>query len=105
MDKKEVAMKGFEIVAYSGEARSKYLEAIRNVENNGSEEKTQQLIEEGNNSLNQAHNTQTELLAKEAGGEDIELGFIFVHGQDHLMTTILLKDIVGHLMNIYKKDN
>lgn len=105
MDKKEVAMKGFEIVAYSGEARSKYLEAIKNVENNGSEGKTKQLIEEGNASLNEAHNTQTELLAKEAGGEDIELGFIFVHGQDHLMTTILLKDILGHLMNIYKKAN
>jgi len=42
------------------------------------------------------------LLAKEAGGEEVELGFIFVHGQDHLMTTILLKDILEFLMDIYK---
>jgi len=101
MNKEEVAMIGFEIVAYSGEARSKYLEAIKNVENKGSEEKTKQLIEEANESLNKAHKTQTDLLAKEASGDDVELGFIFVHGQDHLMTTVLLRDILNHLMNIY----
>src|SRR5699024_214735 len=101
MNKEDVAMIGFEIVAYSGEARSKFLAAIENVKNKGSEDKTNRLIEEANASLAKAHNSQTELLAKEASGEDIELGFIFVHGQDHLMTTILLKDILEHLMNIY----
>lgn len=101
MNKEEVAKVGFEIVAYSGEARSKYLEAIKNVQKKGSKEETEKLIEEANVSLNRAHNTQTELLAKEAGGEDVELGFIFVHGQDHLMTTVLLRDILEHLMNIY----
>ena len=101
MNKEEIAMVGFEIVAYSGEARSKFLTAIENVKNKGSEEETNKLIEEANASLAKAHNSQTELLAKEASGDDIELGFIFVHGQDHLMTTILLKDILEHLMNIY----
>lgn len=42
------------------------------------------------------------MLAKEAQGEDIELGLIMIHGQDHLMTTILLKDVIEHLMNIYR---
>lgn len=102
MKKEEVAMIGFEIVAYSGEARSKFLEALKNVKNGGSIEETQKLIEEGSTSLNLAHKSQTELLAKEAGGEDVQLGFIFVHGQDHLMTTILLKDILENLMDIYK---
>ncbi|HAW88576.1 MAG TPA: PTS lactose transporter subunit IIA, partial [Enterococcus sp.] len=26
-----------------------------------------------------------------------------VHAQDHLMTTMLLKDTIRHLFNIYKK--
>lgn len=43
------------------------------------------------------------MLAKEAGGEDVELGFIMVHGQDHLMTTMLLKDIIENLLDIYKE--
>lgn len=102
MNKEQVAMIGFEIVAYSGEARSKFLEAIKKVKNGGSKEEVEQLIEEGNASLNLAHNSQTQLLAKEADGEEVDLGFIFVHGQDHLMTTILLKDILEFLMDIYK---
>lgn len=102
MNKEEVAMIGFEIVAYSGEARSKFLEAIKKVKNGGGEEEVKQLIDEGNASLNLAHNSQTQLLAKEADGEEVDLGFIFVHGQDHLMTTILLKDVLEFLMDIYK---
>jgi len=102
MNKEKVAMIGFEIVAYSGEARSKYLMALKNVKNKGEMEKTEKLITEANESLKLAHNKQTELLSKEARGEHIELGFIFVHGQDHLMTTGLLKDILENLMDIYK---
>ena len=102
MDKEQVAMIGFEIVAYSGEARSKFIEAINKVKAGATREDVQGLIDEGNNSLNLAHASQTKLLAMEAGGEDVELGFIFVHGQDHLMTSILLKDILEFLMDIYK---
>ena len=102
MKKEEVAMIGFEIVAYSGEARSKFLEAIKKVKAGSTKEDVQGLIDEGNNSLNLAHASQTKLLAMEAGGEDVELGFIFVHGQDHLMTSILLKDVLEFLMDIYK---
>ena len=41
-------------------------------------------------------------LNERADGEDVELGFIFVHGQDHLMTTILLRDILDFMFDIYK---
>lgn len=104
MNKEEVAMVGFEIVAYSGEARSKFLSAINNLRDGGSMAETEKLIKEGEVSLTKAHKSQTELLAKEAGGDDIQLGFIFVHGQDHLMTTVLLKDILQHLLNIYRNE-
>lgn len=102
MNREEVAMIGFEIVAYAGEARSKFLHALKNVKENGDIAKTEQLIAEGKESLAKAHNTQTELLAKEAAGEAIDLGLIFVHGQDHLMTAILLQDILENLIDIYK---
>ena len=48
-------------------------------------------------------NTQTSTLSKEAAGDEIEVGFIMEHGQDHLMTTLLLRDIVKHLIKLYKK--
>ncbi len=33
----------------------------------------------------------------------MEMGFIFIHGQDHLMTTILLRDIVDDFINLYEE--
>ena len=53
--------------------------------------------------LNLAHNAQTKCLAEEAAGNDLELGFIFVHGQDHLMTTILLKELTMNFVDLYKE--
>jgi len=102
MNKNDVAMIGFEIVAYSGEARSKYLEALKIIKEKGDQTRVETLLKEAEDLIKLAHKSQTEMLAQEAGGEDIDLGFIFVHGQDHLMTTILLRDIFEHLMDIYK---
>lgn len=103
MNKEEVTMLGFEIVAYAGDARSKLLEALNLAEEQRFAE-AESLVEEANKILALAHNRQTEMLAKEASGENLELGIIMIHGQDHLMTTVLLKDLVKHLINIYKKD-
>ena len=101
MTKEEATMIGFEIVAYSGDARSKLLLAIEKAKTKQFNE-CQALIVQANECLNDAHRAQTELLQLEARGESIEIGFITVHAQDHLMTTILLKDIVKNLMDIYK---
>ena len=102
MNKEEVTMIGFEIVAYAGEARSNLIEAI-SAARDGDYEKAEELVAEADETIKEAHKTQTDMLAKEAGGEDLELSFIMVHGQDHLMTAQLLRDIVEHLINIYKE--
>lgn len=102
MNRVEANMVGFEIVAHAGDARSSLLEAI-NAAEQGEFDKAEQLVEEAGESIKEAHNAQTQMLAQEAAGEEVEVGFIMVHGQDHLMTTLLLRDIVGHLINLYKK--
>jgi len=102
MNREEVSMIGFEIVAYAGEARSSLLEAL-NLAQDGEYEQAERLIEESNETLNKAHNTQTEMLSKEASGETVDLGFTMVHGQDHLMTTMLLKDLISHIIELYKR--
>ncbi|MCD7950436.1 MAG: PTS lactose/cellobiose transporter subunit IIA [Erysipelotrichaceae bacterium] len=101
MTKEEASMIGFEIVAYSGDARSKLLLAIEKAKQKNFNE-CQKLIDEANECLNDAHRAQTELLQMEARGENIEISFITVHAQDHLMTSILLKDIVNNIMDIYR---
>lgn len=102
MTKDEATMIGFEIVAYSGDARAKLLLAIERAKN-GKFDECKALIAEANECLNDAHKSQTTLLQQEARGENVEIGFITVHAQDHLMTTILLKDIINSLLDIYKK--
>lgn len=102
MTKEEATMVAFEIVAYSGEARSKLLAAIEKAKI-GDLEAADKLIGDANVCLVDAHKAQTDLLQQEARGDQVEIGFIMVHGQDHLMTTLLLKDIVGTLIDVYKK--
>ncbi len=102
MTKEDVTMIGFEIVAYAGDARSKLLEALNKAQN-GEFDKAENLVKEAEECLVGAHNSQTEILAKEARGDDLEMSFIMVHGQDHLMTTILLKELMKHLIELYKR--
>ena len=101
MDKKELQMLGFEIVAYSGDARSTLLQLLKEVRS-GNFDNVDKAIKDADENLAKAHNPQTALLAQEAGGEDLELGFIFVHGQDHLMTTLLLRDLITDFIELYK---
>lgn len=102
MKKEEVAMIGFEIVAYAGDARSKLINALKEAEQ-GNYEEADKLIENATDLITQAHKSQTDMLQAEARGEDVELGFIMVHGQDHLMTTMLLRDVIQNFITLYKR--
>ncbi|WP_196593461.1 PTS lactose/cellobiose transporter subunit IIA [Pectinatus sottacetonis] len=104
MNKDELAMTAVEIVAYAGDARTKYMEAL-DYANEGNFEKADATIAEGNELITESHNTQTELLNKEASGESIEMTFLTVHAQDHLMTAMLFRDLVKNFMRLYKKTN
>ena len=101
MTKEDVTMIGFEIVAYAGDARSKLMIALNKAQN-GEFEEAEKLVKEAEECLVGAHNSQTDILGK-AAGEDLEMSFIMIHGQDHLMTTILLKELMKHLIELYKR--
>ena len=102
MNREEVTLLGFEIVAYAGDARSQLLEALKAAEA-GDFAKADALVEEANGCIAEAHHAQTSLLTKEAAGEDLAYSVTMMHGQDHLMTTILLKDMMHHLIELYKR--
>lgn len=102
MDRKEMAMLGFEIVAYAGDARSKLMDALKSAQA-GDFDKAEDLIDQANEYILKAHKAQTDLLVKEASNDDLEFSITLVHGQDHLMTTILLKDLMQHLLEMYRR--
>ena len=100
MNREQLAMVGFEIVAYSGDARSTLLELLKQV---GNFDNVDTLLADADENLNLAHKAQTEILAQEAQGQSMDMGFIFIHGQDHLMTTILLRDLIMDMVELYKR--
>ena len=44
-------------------------------------------------------------MCKEASGEEMETTFIMSHGQDTLMTTMLLRDEAKYFIDLYEKYN
>lgn len=93
MNKDDVQMLGFEIVAYAGEARSKLMIALDHMLD-GDYEKGQAYYDEAQALIHDAHQTQMDMLAKEAQGVDLPYSLTMVHGQDHLMGTVLLRDVI-----------
>ena len=94
MNKEELQMLGFEIVAYSGDARSTLLKLLKEVRQGN--------FEHVDSALKEAD--QTKILAEEASGKEMEMGFIFIHGQDHLMTTLLLRDLIQDFIVLYRQN-
>ena len=37
------------------------------------------------------------------GFEIVAFSVTLMHGQDHLMTTLLLRDMMGHMIELYKR--
>lgn len=102
MKREEVQMMGFEIVAYAGDARSKLL-LIMEQASNGNFENVDMQLQEVDSLIAQAHRSQTLMLQEEAKGNDIPYSFTMIHGQDHLMTTMLLRDTIKTFMRILKR--
>lgn len=102
MTKEELQMLGFEIVAYAGDARSSLITLIHQVRK-GNFGEIDHLLADADENLKLAHNAQTQCLADEAAGNELDLGFIFVHGQDHLMTTLLLRELAEDFIELYKE--
>ncbi|MFB1097250.1 MULTISPECIES: PTS lactose/cellobiose transporter subunit IIA [Bacillaceae] len=102
MTKESLQMLGFEIVAYAGDARSSLMKLLREVRT-GNFENVEEELKNADENLKLAHNAQTQILADEAAGKDMDIGFIFIHGQDHLMTTLLLRELVQDFVELYRK--
>lgn len=94
----------FEIITYSGNAKSLAYESL-NAASNYNFEKSEELSEEAQKELNKAHNTQTSLIQDEINGKAVEMSLLMVHAQDHLMSTISEKSLIEKMVELYKEIN
>lgn len=102
MNKEMVTKIGFELVAFSGEAKSQLLIALAEAKE-GNFKQAETLVKRAQKTLVKAHNIQTDLLVQDMDSSSMEFNLLLVHGQDHLMTTVLLQDLVEHFIELYKR--
>ena len=98
MDLETIAMT---LVGNAGEGRSLAFEAL-NEAKKGNFEKAEQLLKESQKRTLAAHEIQTQLICNEADGNKTEMNLLMVHAQDHLMTSMLARELITELIGIYK---
>ncbi|TCD46771.1 PTS lactose/cellobiose transporter subunit IIA [Streptococcus sp. X16XC17] len=89
------------LIMYGGDAKSSAMEAIQ-LAKKGELEQADDKLKAAGDSLIQAHHSQTDLLTKEASGEEISLSLLMVHAQDHLMTSMTFVDLAAEIVELYK---
>lgn len=104
MEQEEIQVVAFEIILHSGTARTSIHDAFKNMRQNNYEV-AEDLLNEANQEITLAHQSQTDLLQKYASGESINMEIIMVHAQDHLMTTMTLKEVAIEMLHLYQKVN
>lgn len=90
------------LVVNSGEARSIAMEAIELARQGQFEEATAK-IAQARETINAAHNFQTELVQKEINNDPVPMSLLMCHGQDHLMTAMVVIDLAEKFIEIYQK--
>lgn len=91
----------FQIILLAGNGRSSAMEAIQEAKKNNFDVALKK-IKESKSELNEAHKFQTELLQKEAQGKNKDINLLLIHAQDHLMTSLLLKDVASEIVELYQ---
>jgi PTS system cellobiose-specific IIA component len=99
MDIEMIVMK---LVVNGGNARSSAIEALRAAKT-GDFKKADELMEEADNTLKEAHEIQTEMIQNELNGNKVNVGLLMVHAQDHLMNAMTVMDLCKEMIDILRK--
>lgn len=89
------------IIINAGQSRSLCYEALR-LAKSGDFTSADELMKKANQFSREAHLVQTQLIEADAGEGKTPMTLVMVHAQDHLMTSILAKELVTELIEIYR---
>ncbi|MDT2767614.1 PTS lactose/cellobiose transporter subunit IIA [Globicatella sulfidifaciens] len=92
----------FNIISNGGNAKGLVYEAMEAAEK-GDFEQADSLMNEADEFLKVAHQTQTELLQGEANGDKHDISLLMVHAQDHLMTSIEVRNLADMVIRMNKR--
>lgn len=90
----------FQLITHSGDAKSLLFEAIQ-LAKTGDKQGAEDKIAKAEEHLGMAHKEQTTLIQNEAQGNLTEVSLLLIHAQDHLMNTIMFKDLAKEFVELY----
>lgn len=91
----------FQIILHAGNGKSSAMEAIHEAKT-GNFNRSDELLEEAGEELNRAHHFQTKLIQEEANGNKNVVSVLLIHSQDHLMTSMTVRDLAVEIVEIYR---
>lgn len=92
----------FQLITAAGGAKSNYIEAIQKAKE-GAYEEAEELIRQGDEMMKEGHLPHTDLVQKEAAGEDVKMSLILTHAEDQMMSTEVFKVLAEEMIALYKK--
>ncbi|MBA4494785.1 PTS lactose/cellobiose transporter subunit IIA [Paenactinomyces guangxiensis] len=92
---------GFQLILHSGNARSKIIQSLREYRG-GNTAKAEDLIKEAETDLSAAHDIHFHMIQKEANGKKTDFSLLLMHAEDHLMSTLTMKELVKELLELFK---
>lgn len=91
----------FQVIMNAGNSKSASMMAIESAREFNFDE-AEKLIKEAEESLKEAHASQTKLIQEECNGNGVDLNIILVHSQDHLTMAIITKERAEETLNLYR---
>ncbi|WP_114767005.1 PTS lactose/cellobiose transporter subunit IIA [Vibrio rhodolitus] len=85
-----------------GAAKSAIMQAMLEARN-GNFSEVDQLLQQADEALIEVHKTQTSLIGFDEGQGKVTMTLILTHIQDHIMTTMLCRDIVTEIVELYQR--
>ncbi|WP_024547912.1 PTS lactose/cellobiose transporter subunit IIA [Siccibacter turicensis] len=91
-----------EIIVNAGQSRSLCFEALR-AARQGEIEEAKNLLREADGYSRRAHHIQTKLIEQDAGEARQPMTLIMVHAQDHLMNSLLARELSEEIIQLYQR--
>jgi PTS system cellobiose-specific IIA component len=86
----------------SGQARSLAYAALKQAKQ-GDFASARAMMDQSRLALNEAHLVQTKLIEGDQGEGKMKVSLVLVHAQDHLMTSMLARELVTELIDLHEK--
>nr|WP_318383764.1 PTS lactose/cellobiose transporter subunit IIA [uncultured Enterobacter sp.] len=87
-----------ELIINAGEARSEAMEALYAAKQ-GLWDQVDAKLAASSAATKRAHDVQTMLIGLDEGCGKVQVNLVLVHAQDHIMTSMLARELIGELID------